>query len=597
MTTRPSSGDPRPDPGAKDDDFEPTIIDADGNLAGGALGSDSVMMAHDPKQLSGKLRTRIVVLGGGFAGVYTAKHLASVLGKREDVDIELLSQENYQVYQPLLPEVAAGGIGPTHAVTPIREMIRGVNFRLCNIDRIDFANRRVRVTQGEGRKTIGVRYDHLVFCLGKVSNFSSMPGVAEHGMGMKTLGDAFELRNHVIKCLELADAEPDPKTRQSLLSFVVAGGGFSGVETVGELCELVDRSLEYFPNIPKKDVLFKLVHSDKEILPEMPPKLRDAARKVLEKRQIELVLSDRVRSCSPDRVYLKSGRILYTYTFVCTVGNAPNPVAKDALTAGGFEEARFQGKPTGLFATDDGLQCRNKPGYWAVGDCAGVPSPTGQGLCPPTAQFAIRQAKVCAQNIAATIDHKPLRKFQFKALGMLASLGQRSAVADLMGVHLTGFLAWMMWRFIYLMKLPGFARRIRVGLDWFIDLFLPRDLTQLSTSNKRGLSLRHYEPGEVIIAEGQIARELFLIKSGQVEVWQERKLDRPEKVIAKLGPQEIFGERAMLNAAKYTSSVRTVTAVDLLALSREEFNTILDQFKVLKDHYKATQPHIFNQTK
>ena len=593
MTTQPSPPPPTSPQGTKDiEDYEPTIMETEGGMP---LGAESIMMAADPKQLSGKLRTRVVALGGGFPALYTATHRAGALGKREAVDVELLSQENYFAYQPLLPEVAAGGIGPTHAVNPVREMARGVNFRLCEIDSVDFVNKRVRVTQGEGRRIIGVRYDHLVFCVGKISNFSTMPGVTEHGMGMKTLSDAFELRNHVIRCLELADVEPDPKQRQALLSFVVAGGGFSGVETVGELCELVHRSLEYFPNISKKDVLFKLVHSDRELLPEMPPKLRDVTKKVLEQRQIELVLSDRVRSASPDRVYLKSGRILYTYTFVCTVGNAPNPVAKEALSAGGFEEAKHNGKATGLFATDEMLQCRNKPGYWAVGDCAGVPSPTGVGLCPPTAQFAIRQAKVCAQNIAATIDNKKLRKFQFKALGMLASLGQRNAVADLMGVHISGFIAWMLWRFIYLMKLPGFARRLRVGLDWFLDLFLPRDLTQLSTSKKQGLGLRHYEPGEVIIAEGQLARELFLIKSGQVEVWQERRLDRPEKLLTKLGPKDIFGERAMLSQAKYNSSVRTVTAVDVLALSREEFNAIMDQFQVLKDHYKATQPEIFEK--
>ena len=187
-----------------------------------------------------------------------------------------LSQENYQVYQPLLPEVAAGGIGPTHAVTPIRELIRGVNFRLCNIDQIDFANRRVRVTQGDGRQ-IGVRYDHLVFCLGKVSNFLHARRVrARHGN--EDPGDASELRNHVIKCPSSPTPSPDPKQRQALLSFVVAGGGFSGVETVGELCELVDRSLEYFPNIPKKGRSVQARAPRTRILPEMPPAARRRPR-------------------------------------------------------------------------------------------------------------------------------------------------------------------------------------------------------------------------------------------------------------------------------------------------------------------------------
>jgi NADH dehydrogenase len=233
------------------------------------------------------------------------------------------------------------------------------------------------------------------------------------------------------------------------------------------------------------------VHSQKTILPEMPEKLGVAAQRILGDRGVEMVLGARVRAASRDHVYLVDGTVIATRTFVCTVGNAPNPIAKHTIAAGNFEEATVNGRGIGVFETDAMLQCKGKPGYWAVGDCAGVPSPTGKGFAPPTAQFAIREAKACARNVMATIDHEPLVKFSFKALGILASLGQRSAVAEVFGIKLTGFLAWVLWRTIYLSKLPGFVRKLRVALDWTLDLFFPRDITQLQVFQKERLDVHH----------------------------------------------------------------------------------------------------------
>src|SRR5262249_3242568 len=198
--------------------------------------------------------TRVVILGGGFAGVYTAKYLTAMLGSRKDVEVELLSGENYFVFQPLLPEVAARGIAATHVVNPIREIVPKARFRCCAVKTIDLEKKRVLVSQGEGLELVSVPYDHLVFCLGKVTSFASMPGVSEHALAMKDLADAFKLRNHVVRCLELADIETDQAHKRALLTFVVAGGGFSGVETIGEVCELVHRSLKYFPRIAKREI-------------------------------------------------------------------------------------------------------------------------------------------------------------------------------------------------------------------------------------------------------------------------------------------------------------------------------------------------------
>lgn len=530
--------------------------------------------------------TRVVVLGGGFAGVYTAKHLTSLLGKRTDVEVELLSEENYFVFQPLLPEVAAGGIAATHVVNPIREMVPGARFRCCKILNVDVRNKRVLVSQGDGLNLVSVHYDHLVFCLGKVSNFSIMPGAAEHAFAMKDLSDAFKLRNHVLRCLEHADIEPDPAKKSAMLTFVVAGGGFSGVETVGELHELVSRSLKYFSHIGEHEVKFKLIHSQDTILPEMPRKLGLAAQKILEKRGIEMMLSARVKAASPDRVYLGDGRVIRTKTFVCTVGNAPNPIAAHAMAAGGFEEGEVGGRKIGVFATDRALQCVGKAGYWAVGDCAAIPSPTGKGFCPPTAQFAIREAKACARNIVATIDRRPTRPFDFKVLGMLASLGQRSAVADLMGLKITGFIAWFLWRTIYLSKLPGVVRRLRVTLDWTLDLFFPRDITQLQVFHADRLRVDHYEPGELIIEKGQVGRELYMITTGEVEVLAPGEAGSSDEVLDRLGPRHVFGERALLEDTKRTASVRSVGQVDVLVMSRSDFRSLVSQFPPLQEYFE-----------
>ena len=523
--------------------------------------------------------TRVVILGGGFGGVYTAKYLTGLLGSRTDIEVELLSEENYFVFQPLLPEVAAGGIAATHVVNPIREIVPKARFRCCSIRSVDLEKKEVLVSQGEGLELVSVPYDHLVFALGKITSFASMPGVAEHAFAMKDLADAFRLRNHVIRCLERADIESDEDAKRALLTFVVAGGGFSGVETIGELAELVTRSLRYFPRIAKTDVSFILVHAQPQILPEMPEKLRMAAARILEKRGVELVLDARVRAGSRDHVYLADRKIA-TRTFVCTVGNAPNPVVRHTIDTGKFVEAKMNDRGIGVFETDPMLACVGRPGYWAVGDCAGIPSPTGKGYCPPTAQFAIREAKACAKNIVAIIDGGTQEKFVFAALGILASLGQRSAVAEVFGFHLSGFIAWFMWRGIYLSKLPGFVRRLRVALDWTLDLFFPRDITQLQVFQNRRLDVQHFEPGEWIVRAGQVGREFFIILRGEVEVAAEGG------VMRRLGPREVFGEKALLEDTRRTATVNAVTAVDVLVMSRGDFRAMVESFPILDTYFE-----------
>jgi len=531
-------------------------------------------------------QVRVVVLGGGFAGIHTAKYLTELVGRRKDIEVELLSEENYFVFQPLLPEVAAGGISATHVVNPIREMVPRARFRCCKIIGVDIEQKEVVVHHSDGLENVAVRYDHLVFCLGKVTSFASMPGAGEHAFAMKDLSDAFELRNHVLSCLEQADIEDSESKRKRLLTFVVAGGGFSGVETMGELQELVDRSLHYFPRIDRKEVRFQLIHSQGTLLPEMPEDLRLAAQRILEKRGVECLLNARVRAATRTCVYLSDGRSIFSSTFVCTVGNAPNPVVQQALATGAFTKAMMGDRPLAAFATEANLRCVGQESYWAVGDCAGIPHPSGEGLCPPTAQFAIREAKTCARNILATIEGRPLEPFQFRALGMLASLGQRSAVAKIGGISLTGFVAWFLWRTIYLMKLPGFVRRLRVMIDWSLDLFFPRDITQLQVFRTDRLRVDHYEPGESIVQKGELGRELFMIVKGEVDVIASAP-GKTEMHVNRLGPKEVFGERALLEDTPRTATVRAVSPVDVVVMSRQDFRQLVQQMPALSDYFST----------
>ena len=216
----------------------------------------------------------------------------------------------------------------------------------------------------------------------------------------------------------------------------------------------------------------------------------------------------------------------------------------------------------------------------SVGDCAGIPNPTGKGFCPPTAQFAIREAKACAKNILGAIDGKPQVKFAFKALGILASLGKRSAVAEVFGIRLSGVFAWFMWRSIYLSKLPGFARRLRVALDWTLDLFFPRDITQLQVFQQRRLSVHHYEPGETIVRKGQGGREFYMILSGDVAVVGEGGAQ-----IARLRPRDVFGEKALLEDTPRTATVRAKGTVDVLVMSRADFRSMVSSFPILEDYF------------
>ena len=421
---------------------------------------------------------RIVILGGGFGGLYCAIELEKRLAKKGLAQVTLVNRENFFLFTPMLHEVAASDLDVTHIVNPVRKLLRHVRFWAGEIEAIDTKRRVVRVAHGGEHHDHELPYDHLVVALGSVTNYYGIAGVETRALAMKSLGDAITLRNRLIANLEQADAETDPAARRRLLTLVVAGGGFAGVETVAGVNDFLRGALRWYPNIPRDELRLVLVHAGDLILPELGPELGAYAQQKLAARGVEIVTGARVAAYDDNRVTLGNGASIDSDTLVWTAGTAPNP-----LLAGlpGCDER-------GRLVADGNLAVTGAPGIWALGDGASVTDPATGRAYPPTAQHAFRQGKALAKNLEATLHGRPLQPFRFRSPGALAAIGRRTGVARIFGINFSGFLAWWMWRSIYLTKLPRFEKKLRVMLDWSLDLVFAKDLVQFMTFRSEGVS-------------------------------------------------------------------------------------------------------------
>ncbi len=412
--------------------------------------------------------TRVVVLGGGFGGVGTAQRLEQLFSRDARLEITLVSQSNYLLFTPMLAEVASSGLEAQHISAPVRAALPHTRFRRAEVEAVDAAAQVVRVRASPTAPVETLPYDHLVLALGSIPNYYGLPGLETHSFTLKTLQDATLLRNHVIALLERADVEPDADKRRRQLTFAVAGGGFAGTEMIAELLDLVQGVLHYYPNIQPGEPRFVLVHSGGRILPEISAELADYALRKLRARGIEFLLNTRVAGATPDAVLLGDSGQVPTRTLVWTAGNQPHPLLK---------MLPCERNRTGAVIVESSLQVKGFTNVWAVGDCAQIPDLYNEGKpCPPTAQHALREGKTVAENIAAARRAQPPAPFRFRSIGTLVALGHRTAVAEVRGFKFSGLLAWFMWRTVYLSKLPGLEKKVRVALDWTIDLFFPRDI-------------------------------------------------------------------------------------------------------------------------
>ena len=523
--------------------------------------------------------TRILIVGGGFGGVYTALTLEKLLKtelRRGEVELGLVSRENYIVFQPMLPEVISGSIGITDTITPIRRLCPNTNLYTRTVESIDLDHRGVASTAGFGSRQHHLHYDHLVIALGNVTSFAGVPGLAEYALPFKNLGDALSLRNRVIHTLEEADIEQDADVRRALLTFVVAGGGFSGVEAVAELNDFVRAAAKSFRNLRSEEIRVVLLHAGSLILPELPASLAEFAQRLLMRRGVEIRLQTRLAGATADAALLADGDRIATRTLVSTVPAGPNPLV--AMLPLKMERARI--------VVDAGLEVADRPGVWAVGDCAAARGGRIGELCPPTAQHATRQAAHVAHNIVAALRGEPKRAFAFTALGKMGSLGRRSAVAEIFGMKLSGFLAWWLWRTIYLMKLPGLDRKIRVATDWTLDLLLPTDIVQLKTDRAVSVRREYFEPGQVVFREGDRGDWLYVVTDGEVEVLKGDGAGRAT-ALRRLGPGECFGEIALVSNQPRSATVRAVCATNVLAVDREAFQALFATLPPLRGFFES----------
>src|SRR5215467_4751842 len=417
--------------------------------------------------------TRILIAGGGFAGLYAAIQLDKRLARRADVEVTLISRENFILFTPMLHEVAAGDLYPGDIVNPLRRILRHVKFFEADVQAVDLNTRRVHCTGGIAHRELEFEFDHLLLTLGSETNFFNMDGVRDWSITMKSLTDAALLRNRMVALLEEASLQSDEATRRQTLTFVTAGGGFSGTETTGAVNDFVRETMRYYPQLREDLIRVVMVHPGNFILPELGEELGRYAERKLRERKVEVMKGPRVANYDGVVVTLSDGTSIPTRTLIWTAGVKPSPV----IASLGCKTER------GRLLVNEDMSVPGVSGLWAAGDCAAIPDVrSGAGkFYPPTAQHALREGVVVAKNIEAAILGRPIKPFRFKMLGMLASIGHHTGVAMVFGTKFSGFIAWCFWRSVYLMKLPRVAKKLRVMASWTLDIFFGQEIEQMIT--------------------------------------------------------------------------------------------------------------------
>jgi len=407
---------------------------------------------------------KLVIIGGGFAGLTLAKKLEKSMP--EDWDIYLLSKTNFITYNPLLPEVIGASILPGHVQAPVRLVLKRTRIRMVTVDRIDYSRKTVHY---HNDRQSNLTYDQIVLAAGVQANTHMLPGMHEHTLPLKTVGDALRIRNQVIERLEQATIHPDAKRRAELTTFVVLGGGFSGVETAGELEDFLRSAQRFYKNVDLKNCKIIIIHGTDRLLPELSPKLSSVTLENFIKRDIDIRLNERAAKIENETVTLKSGEVINGATIICTIGTVPHA----------FVENNELPTERGKVVAQADMSVAGPSGVWAMGDCALVPNKLDGKYSPATAQFADRQAKVLAKNIIASLHGKTTQAFSYKPQGMLASIGHNKAVAEIYGMHFSGIIGFMLWRGVYLLKVPTLARKVRLFLEWNWAMFFPPDIAHL----------------------------------------------------------------------------------------------------------------------
>jgi len=407
----------------------------------------------------------IVIIGGGFAGTALVRALERRLPP--GWELVIVSDESYTTFSPMLPEAVGASVFPEQVVAPIRQMLGRARFIMGRVTAIDAVRRSLRCQTLAGE--LDLAYEHCVLAFGNRARLDLLPGLAQHGLALKTVGDAMHIRNTVLRRLARIELEPDALVRARLGHFVVIGGGFSGVEIAGELVDCLAHIRRYYPRVRADELRVTLLQDQSRLLLELSERLGRAAHASLARRGVNVRVGT-LAKCVGDRgVLLATGEFVPSATVICTIGTRPNALIERMMLA----------TERGRLVVDANLSVPGAPGLWAAGDCALVPNAHDGKVSPPTAQFAVRQARCLADNLLATLRQQPTRAFRYRARGSMAAIGHRKGVADLFGVPLWGLPAWLLWRAYYLSQMPTFGRKLRIAVEWTWGMLFPNDITHL----------------------------------------------------------------------------------------------------------------------
>lgn len=519
----------------------------------------------------------VVVAGGGFAGAYCARALSKMarrsIGSVEgEKRIALISERNVLVFQPMLAEVAGGALAPFDVVNPLRQFCRGINVLQGGIRHIDWANKTLTVDGGRFTRQHKITFKHLVLTLGSVTDLSVVPGMSDYGLPMKNVADAIRLRAALINRMEEANLVADPEVRARLLTFVIVGGGYTGVETAGQVNDFVREAKHYYANLRDSQTRVVLVHSGNQLLGEIGPKLGEYAQQVLVKNGVEVKLNWRVGAITAARAISNTGEIIEANSVITTIGSAANPVVMDLCKQIGVAPER------GRIPTERSMRVAGQEFLWAAGDCAAVPwlDRGEMKVSPPTAQIAIRQGRQLAQNLKRAYLQQPLQPFTYRYMGQLATIGEHAAVAEVFGFHFKGFFAWWMWRTIYLAKLPGLLRKLRVMIDWTFEIIFPRDLSVLVQPADEIMRGIHLEKDEPLFEQGDVCRAFFYVRQGSLILTAEG------------GPAHVLPAGSVLDQADLGAEQKwQVTAVaaersDVIAFRGKAFELLKTDLRLVK---------------
>ena len=514
--------------------------------------------------------TKVVIVGGGFAGATLAEQLSRRIAP--NVEIVVISSENHMVFTPMLAEVAGRSLSALDVVMPGRQIAPGATWVTATVTGVDLKKNEVEYTRPDSQMAT-LSYAHLILACGSDVNLDVVPGMAAHAYTLRTVGDGFNLGNEVITRFEQAAAEPNDAERQRLLTVVAVGGGFTGVEAAGHLFDLMRNIMPFYPQLSHVRPRMVLLQRGPKIVPEFQhDSLSEFALRKLRQNGLDVRLNTDVKEVTARYVRLGTGERIDSGLTVCSVGTAPVPLIRKI----GLPVER------GRLKTEPDMRVTGSVNVWAFGDCAAVPNAWNAQISPPTAQFALRQAKQLGANLLRVQRGEATKPFHFRPQGLLATIGHKNGVAEIYGLKFSGLIAWFLWRSIYLMKIPTIGRKLNVVLDWTWDIFFKPNVVQVRVGQQQRFKQAHYAAGDFVFRKGEPVTGIFVVKAGSAGLYLDEAARTPFVTWTK-GAH--FGEMAFVEEAEgstYPATVKAETPLDLLVVDRADFNGLAESLGVLQ---------------